>query len=84
MSGHGRVTAPLRGRPKVGQHVMVERIFYRGGEGRSYREQAVVEVVRQGEAVIRCHGYTLTVPWSDLQLLVKNFSKRGTRHRLPR
>ena len=84
MSRHGRVTVPLLGRPKVGQHVMVERVYHRGGEERSYREQAVVEVVRRGEAVVRCHGYTLTVPWSDLQLLVKNFSKRWTRRRWPR
>lgn len=83
MSRHGRVTAPLTGRPKVGQHVMVDRVYYWRGAEERYCEQAVVEVVRKGEAVVRCHGYTLTVPWSDLRPLVKNFSKRWTRRRLP-
>lgn len=88
MSRHGKVMAPLLGRPKVGQHVMVERFYYRGradSGDRYWFEQGVVEVVRDGVAVVRSvHHYELTVPWTDLRVLVKNFSKRWTRRRQAR
>lgn len=90
MGRHGKVMVALPGRPKVGQHVAVQRRIryaYRydpDTRPQFYFEQGVVEVVRKNEAVVRLHGYELTVPWSDLQVLVKNFSKRWTRPRLPR
>lgn len=88
MSRHGKVMAPLLGRPKVGQHVMVERFYYRGradSGDRYWYEQAVVELVRKSEVVVRSiYGYELTVAPSELRVLVKNFSKRWTRRRWPR
>lgn len=85
MSRHGKVMAPLLGRPKVGQHVAVERVFYLGGYPHGHYEQAVVELVRKSEVVVRSiYGYELTVAPSELRVLVKNFSKRWTRRRMPR
>lgn len=83
MSRHRKVMAPLLGRPKVGQHVVVERVFYLGGHAHGHYEQAVVELVRKSnEVVVRSvYGYELTVAPSELRALVKNFSKRWTRRR---
>lgn len=88
MSRHGKVTAPLLGRPKVGQHVTVRRrirgpVFY--GDDQFRHEQGVVELVRKSEVIVRSvYGYELTVAPSELRALVKNFSKRWTTRRWPR
>lgn len=91
MSRHGKVTAPLLGRPKVGQHVAVQRrwryAYHYDPDARPqfYYEQAVVELVRKSEVIVRSvYGYELTVVPSELRALVKNFSKRWTTRRLPR
>lgn len=88
MSRHGKVMAPLPGRPKVGQHVAVRRRwryaykYHPDTRPQFYYEQGVVELVRKDEVVVRSiYGYELTVAPSALQVLVKNFSKRWTRRR---
>lgn len=91
MSRHGKVIAVLPGRPKPGQHVTVRRkvryaYAYDPDTRPQFRhEQGVVELVRRDEVIVRSvYGYELTVPWSDVSVLVKNLSKRWTRPRLPR
>jgi len=70
---------PLKGRPKLGQHVALRRRRkHAQPPGQEYYwETGHVEIVRQGEVVYRSWaGYELTVPFRDLFEVPRHWGRR--------